>query len=168
MKIVPNDFVVPELYKSSEFKLKPLIINDVVIDYEIVMSSLDYLCGPKFPFGVLGPNRKWPFKSLTIVDDLIDLAWHQKEFRSRSSFAYKILSPDEFDYLGCIYIFPSEKMEYEVDVYSWIKANRADGSLDDQVFKAVFDWVKKDWPFKKVAYPGRIISWEIWNNLKDK
>lgn len=27
-------------------------------------------------------------------------------------------------------------------------------------------WISEKWPFKKVAYPGREISWDEWNRLK--
>jgi hypothetical protein len=26
----------------------------------------------------------------------------------------------------------------------------------------------KEWPFKKVAYPGRDIDWDVWNSIPDE
>ena len=35
-------------------------------------------------------------------------------------------------------------------------------ALDIALYHTVFDWLKKDWPFSKVAFPGRSISWADW------
>jgi hypothetical protein len=40
-----------------------------------------------------------------------------------------------------------------------------DKGLDAILFNSVKEWIEKDWPFKKVAYPGREISWENWKTL---
>jgi len=77
-----------------------LTVNDVIKDYDAVMSSLNHLQG------IFGPNSTWPEADLTLEQDLIDLGWHQKEFQIRSSFAYTVVSPDETRVLGCLYIFP--------------------------------------------------------------
>lgn len=77
-----------------------MTVNDVIKDYDAVMSSLNHLQG------IFGPNSTWPEADLTLEQDLIDLGWHQKEFQIRSSFAYTVVSPDETRVLGCLYIFP--------------------------------------------------------------
>lgn len=38
--------------------------------------------------------------------------------------------------------------------------------LDPIFEKAIKEWILKEWPFKKVAYPGRDISWGEWEILK--
>ena len=40
---VPAEFVVPTLLETPEFRLRPLTINDVIKDYDAVMSSIDPL-----------------------------------------------------------------------------------------------------------------------------
>ncbi len=65
-----------------------LIVNDVVKDYDAVMTSLDHLKG------VFGPKSYWPSAELTFEQDLIDLGWHQKEFQIRRSCTYTIVSLD--------------------------------------------------------------------------
>jgi hypothetical protein len=41
-----------------------------------------------------------------------------------------------------------------------------DKGLDTTLFNSVKQWIEKEWPFKKVAYPGREIKWEEWRSLK--
>src|SRR3990167_9459169 len=97
---VPKDFKVPEKLETDKFRLRMLKVTDVVKDYDAVMTSIDHLKG------IFGPRSKWPSKDLTFRQDLIDLGWHQKEFQTRSSFAYTVMNPDESKCLGCMYIFP--------------------------------------------------------------
>jgi len=47
----------------------------------------------------------------------------------------------------------------------WIRTSMLDKGLDDILFNSVKEWIEKDWPFKKVAYPGREIAWEDWKSL---
>jgi len=39
-----------------------------------------------------------------------------------------------------------------------------DAGFDAELYKWVADWVK-DWPFRKVAYPGRSIDWATWDAM---
>ena len=87
-RLVPDDFDVPVGMETDRYRLRMLSINDVVKDYDAVMSSIDHLKG------VLAPDSPWP-EGLTLEQDLIDLGWHQKEFQKRSSFAYTMMSLDE-------------------------------------------------------------------------
>lgn len=147
--LVPKDFIVPQLLETDKFRLRMLKVTDVVKDYDAVMTSVDHLQG------VLGVGRNWPSKDLTFEQDLIDLGWHQKEFQTRSSFAYTVMNLDESQCLGCMYIFPSGSPEFEVDVFMWVRKSEFDKGLDPILFNTVKDWIKKKWPFKKVRYPGR-------------
>ena len=85
--LVPDDFDVPVGMEIDRYGLRMLSVNDVVKDYDAVMSSIDHLKG------VLDPDSTWP-EGLTLEQDLIDLGWHQKEFQKRSSFAYTMMSLD--------------------------------------------------------------------------
>jgi len=39
---VPSDFCVPDTLATSEFRLRMLTVNDVVKDYDAVMSSVEH------------------------------------------------------------------------------------------------------------------------------
>jgi len=83
---IPADFEIPIVLENDHFRIRTLTVNDVIKDYDAVMSSLNHLQG------IFGPNSTWPEADLTLEQDLIDLGWHQKEFQIRSSFAYRGLS----------------------------------------------------------------------------
>ena len=157
---IPNDFVIPSGFETDKFKIRMLKVTDVVKDYDAVMTSLEHL------HGVFGENHKWPYPELTFEQDLIDLGWHQKEFQTRSTFAYTVMNQDESICLGCLYIFEPTKKDYDAEVYMWVRTSAFEDGLDPIFEKAVKEWIKSEWPFKKVAYPGREIAWEEWNTLK--
>lgn len=159
---VPSDFSVPEKLETPRFHLRMLTVNDVVKDYDAVMTSVDHLRG------VFGPQSKWPSPDLTLEQDLIDLGWHQKEFQRRSSFAYTVMNPSGSECLGCVYIVPTTKRGYDAEVYLWVRKSEYDKGLDPALFEAVKRWIAETWPFKRVACPGRDINWETWQALPEE
>ena len=62
---VPTDFNVPEKLETPEFRIRALTVNDVVKDYDAVMTSVEHL-------KTVWPGSKWP-EGLTFEQDLIDL-----------------------------------------------------------------------------------------------
>ncbi len=144
---VPADFVVPLRLELPQFVIRPLLITDVVKDYDAVMTSEQHLQG------VFGPRSKWP-TGLTFEDDLIDLGWHHKEFRIRRSFAYTVMSLDESICLGCLYIEPTKREGYDAEAFCWIRASHA-AELDALLFETLKAWLAAVWPFERVAYPVR-------------
>jgi hypothetical protein len=146
---VPQDFIVPEVLETDQFRLRMLSTTDVIKDYDAVMTSIDHLQG------VFGEKSTWPSKDLTLEQDLKDLEWHQSEFLNRSSFAYTVMSLDETLCLGCMYIFPSRSQDFVADVYMWVRKSEYDKGLDPILFTTVKNWITEKWPFKKVRYPGR-------------
>jgi hypothetical protein len=72
------------------------------------------------------------------------------------------MSPDESQCLGCVYIVPSAKAGYDTEVYLWVRKSAYEQGMDSRLYKLIKDWIGKEWPFEKVAYPGREISWEDW------
>ena len=44
-KLVPPDFKIPEVLETDKFRLRMLTVNDVVKDYDAVMTSIDHLQG---------------------------------------------------------------------------------------------------------------------------
>jgi hypothetical protein len=100
--------------------------------------------------------------------DLIDLGWHQKEFQMRKSFAYTVVNPSESQVLGCVYINPTRKRGYDAVVYLWARQSELAGGLETRLFASVKEWIAKEWPFQKVAFPGRDIEWEVWRAIPDE
>jgi len=157
---IPVDFDIPEKLENEHFLIRMLTVNDVVKDYEAVMTSIDHLKG------VFGPESTWPSKNLTLEQDLIDLGWHQKEFQKRSSFTYTVMTPDESQCLGCIYIYPSHKNNYEAEVYLWVRKSAFEKGMDPILYNTVKNWLNNSWPFDKVGFPGRETTWGNWEKIK--
>lgn len=145
---VSEAFQVPEKLECDQFRLRMLTVNDVVKDFDAVMSSADHLKG------LFGNQSQWP-SGLTLEQNLIDLGWHQKEFQKRSSFAYTVMSLDEKICLGCVYIYPPSSDAFEAEVRLWARASELKLGLESKLFQAVKNWLDSDWPFVAVAYPGR-------------
>jgi hypothetical protein len=157
---IPTDFAVPETLETEEFRLRMLTVNDVVKDYDAVMSSVDH-CKSVWPGG------KWP-EGLTLEQNLIDLGWHQKEFQTRRSFAYTVVNPSESMVTGCVYIEPTRRQGYDAQIYLWARKSELAGGLEDRLYAAVKDWIAKDWPFKTPGFPGRDIAWETWRAIPNE
>ncbi|MBS1719064.1 MAG: GNAT family N-acetyltransferase [Armatimonadetes bacterium] len=154
---VPKDFAVPATLKTNEFHLRMLTVNDVVKDFDAVITSVDHC---KTIWG-----GKWP-EGLTLEQNLIDLGWHQKEFQIRQSFAYTVVAPDESMVLGCVYINPTDKSGIDAEVYLWIRQSHLASGMETRLYQAVREWVQSDWPFAAVAYPGRSISLAEWREIE--
>jgi len=154
--LIPPDFEVPLTLETVDFRLRMLTINDVVKDYDAVMTSREHLQG------VFGPHSDWPTAELTLEQDLIDLGWHQKEFQKRSSFAYTVMSLDEMRCLGCVYIYPAEPAAYDAQVILWARQSELASGLEDRLLSAVKKWLADVWPFENVGFPGKEIAWSEW------
>jgi hypothetical protein len=155
---IPFDFQVPIKFENAHFRIRTLTVNDVVKDYDAVMTSIDHL-------QQIFPNSNWPQKEMTFEQNLIDLGWHQKEFQLRRSFAFTVVRLDESEVIGSLYINPTKKGDFEVSITMWVRASVMDQDMDAILFQTVKTWIKTDWPFIKIAYPGREISWKEWKTL---
>lgn len=156
---VPQDFIVPNVLETSEFRLRMLTVHDVVKDYDAVMSSVEHL-------KTIWPTSGWPI-GLTLEQNLIDLGWHQKEFQTRSSFAYTVVSLDESVVLGCVYIEPTRKRDYDAVVYFWARQSVLASGLEERLLRAVKAWLSDAWPFSRIAFPGREIEWDVWRSAPE-
>jgi hypothetical protein len=157
---VESEFKVPEKLETREFRLRMLTVNDVVKDYDAVMSSVEQLKN-------VWPDSDWP-DGLTLEQNLIDLGWHQGEFQNRTSFTYTVVALDEAKVVGCVYLYPTRKRGYDAEVYLWAREAALGSPQDSSLFEAVDEWLAAEWPFENVAFPGREIEWESWNAIPDE
>ena len=147
-QFVPDDFEIPTSLETDYFRLRMLSIDDVKKDYEAVIESRELL-HTMFD----GP---WPRQGFTLEENFADLERHQKEVLSRKAFAYTVMSLDETRVLGCVYINPPENNDSDAVVVMWVRQIEYDKGLDEILFNKVRNWISTEWPFNKVAYPGRI------------
>lgn len=159
MSFVPADFWAPETLETEGFRLRMLSVNDLVKDYDAVMSSKAHLQKVW--------RTKWP-EGLTLEQNLVDLGWHQKEFQKRSSFAYTVVAPDESRVLGCVYIYPTSKKGFDAEVYYWARQDQLDSELEAELGSALKQWFADTWPFDRVAFPGKDIAWVDWEKIEDE
>jgi hypothetical protein len=156
--LVPENFEVPERLEGPGYHLRMLSVSDVDKDFDAVVESADRLRG------LLDPGSPWP-DGITKEEDLIDLAWHQREFTIRHSFAYTVMASDESRCLGCMYIFPSDRRAYDAKVFYWARSGPDAEARDEDLGRRIRDWLATRWPFASVAYPGRDLSWDDWAKL---
>src|SRR3954451_12958698 len=166
MAFLPASFEVPTLVEPEGFRVRHITAHDVVRDYDAVMSNRAHL------WSRFGEVWGWPAPDLTLEQDLIDLAWHQKEGTLRRAFNYAVLTPSESALLGCIYLDPPEKVGADVDVAFWIRPDGAGPAIGSSVTEASFepfvrDWVAQAWPWEVVRFPGLDLTWAEWERLAD-
>jgi hypothetical protein len=92
------------------FRLAPLAPDAAEEDFAVVTRSAPVLRGF---FG-----NDWP-DGLTLTDNRIDLAWHEREFTTGRSFAWILRDPTEA-YLGCAYVFPEPGERLRGHIYLWL------------------------------------------------
>ncbi len=151
---IPKSFQVPLYLEAKPFYLKVLEESLFEIDYEAVMSSCKRLKS------IFGPNSSWPKDDMSLEDNHASLKVHHSEFKLREAFAYSVFSAEEGRCLGSVYIDPTQSINYDCEVYLWIREDST--ALDEALYITVLQWLKAYWPFTNIAFPGRCISWEEW------
>ena len=133
---VVKTWSIPRLHSFGEFTLRSLSIGDLERDFGAVMESAADI-------KAANPGSTWP-DGLTKEKNLIDLAWHQREFEARRSFAW-VIENAQGEYLGCLYVYPSIAGEQTADVTWWW---RTGAEVSRQSFKEqVVAWLAgNDWP----------------------
>jgi hypothetical protein len=147
MPFVPESFAVPTALMTAEFRLEPLGPQHNDADFAAWTPSVAHIkATPGFA------DWRWPDESLTITDNLRDLVKHEQDFTDRIGFTYTVLT-EGGDVIGCVYLYPSRRPEFDVDVRSWVSSDHAD--LDEPLWRAVSAWIDTDWPFDAPAYASR-------------
>lgn len=154
--LIANDTPVPEQAETERFVIRPLRITDAEMDCAAVMASRERIQG------TFGPDHRWPSSDLTLEQNRIDVAWHQKEHQRRDSFTYSVCDPGESVELGCLYVQPTRRDEYEAAIYFWTAEAAVEMGLAGAIESRLRQWISDDWPFTKTAYPGRDIPWSEW------
>ena len=151
---LPSNFNAPENYKTDEFYFAVLEPSITEIDYQAVMSSRKNLRK------IFSANDAWPSDSMTIEENTQDLIRHESEFRQKKAFAYSVFTTNKNEYIGCVYIKPKIKNDFDCEVYLWVKDSR--NALDQKLFQEIKKWLLGYWNLNAVAFPGRDISWNDW------
>jgi hypothetical protein len=140
-ELVPDGFAVPRGLERERFRLRMLTVDDVVKDFDAICDRVDR-----------DGSTQPPFAS-TVTENLVDLGWHQKEFELRRSFAYTVVTPDESQVLGCVYINLSDTHDARVGM--WVRRSAWEDGLDPLLEAAVREWLLREWPFQNVDWGNR-------------
>ncbi len=151
MPFLPAEFEPPGPSETASFRVRPITIHDAFKDYDAVMSNREHL------WNRFGGMWGWPAADLTLEQDIIDLAWHQKEAQLRSSFNYAVMSLDETRLLGCVYVDPPELEQTEADIWFWARGDGDFASAETELAAFVTQWLGRSWPFDVVAISGSIV-----------
>ncbi|WP_405061717.1 hypothetical protein OG474_08715 [Kribbella sp. NBC_01505] len=136
--LVPDDFEVPTEFAGPGFRLEPLGPEHNVADHAAWSGSIEHI-------HATAEMGKWPpAEGMTLEANLGDLQRHADDFAGRRGFTYTVLDPSTDDVIGCVYLYPSRKPEYDAVLRSWVRADRAD--LDCTLHTAVVDWLESSWP----------------------
>lgn len=156
---IAAEFQVPVLVKTPDFKVVPLGPALVKVDFDAYMSSIEHLQK------TFTRSTDWPHAGITDADAMRDMETEQARFNKRESFAYAVLTPDGSRERGCIYVHPSPVKGYDAMVRIWVTKAEHDAGFDAELAAWGTNWLKTDWPFAKVAYPGRAIAWSEWDGM---
>jgi len=145
---VPGDFEPPGGLVTPDFTLEPLGPRHNDSDYVAWSSSIAHIrATPGFA------ESSWP-REMTLQENLSDLERHARDYESRSGFTYTVLDRAGGAVIGCVYIYPAKEGDAgDARVSSWVTADCA--ALDIPLWRAVSDWLRDDWPFRRAEYAAR-------------
>ena len=156
MSFYPDDQPIPEELRTDEFVLRPLTPAHVHLDYAALMVSKEMLR--------LWSGTSWPEDDFTVAQNLEDLEMHDREHQERVAFTYTVLSPDERECLGCVYINPltnhqernkeelTAVLPHTANIGFWVKQPRLADKLDARLLAALLAWFEREWSFTAVTF----------------
>jgi hypothetical protein len=151
---LPSGFTPPHALMHENLKARPLTRQDLAADLEAVNSSIAIIQKTR--------GGSWPAEQLSEEFDLLDLAWHEREFRDGSSFAYVVYDTND-KYIGCFYLYPvgvraaltKELLQYDVDASWWVTAEAYEQGYYEKLYAGLQRWLASEFPFKNVYYSNR-------------
>jgi hypothetical protein len=158
-RFYPENALVPTVLHTEELVLRPLTTQHNPLDYEAVMASQEQLRQ--------GSTHGWPRAGFTLAENLADLSEHEREFVERKAFVYTVLDPGETRCLGCVYIYPRERVlrachadaaaiaaigDDEAEVSFWARTDRLADELDRRLLTALLPWLTEAFAFAHVRH----------------
>lgn len=151
---LPPDFNPPKELSFEDIKATPLNRNDLAADMDAVNSSLEIIRQTR--------GGTWPSEAVTEEFDFLDLAWHEREYRDKDSFAYAVYDSQNI-YIGCFYLYPmgqrsklsESTLVYDVDASWWVTAEAYQSGYYQELYLALQQWLASSFPFKAVYYSNK-------------
>jgi len=155
--LVAAEFAVPERAEGPDFVLVPLGPDLVEVDYAAYMSSIEHLQQ------TFSRSTGWPHPGITADEAMADMENEAARFAARTSFAYGVLTPDGTRERGSLYVSRSPVPGYGAMVRMWVTKDEYDAGFDAELYRWAQGWIAQEWPFARVAFPGRAIAWDEWD-----
>lgn len=146
--VLPENFSAPKKLTFENLVAKPLSREDLKPDLEAVNDSRELIRKTR--------GISWPEGEISEDEDLLDLAWHEREFKHNDSFAYVVYDANG-QYVGCFYLYPmgvrtelsEELKDYDVDASWWVTNKAHEEGEYEKLFKALKTWLDSEFPFVK-------------------
>lgn len=154
---LPLDYRPPKELVYEDLTVRPLTRADLKDDMEAVNSSIELIRKTR--------GGSWPEEAVSEDFDLLDLAWHEREFRDCDSFAYVVYGANDA-YIGCFYLYPmghrtdltEELLQYDVDASWWVTTVAYEQGYYEKLYGALKQWLGSEkFPFDDVYYSNREI-----------
>lgn len=151
VKKFPLDCQKPTKLSYEDLIATPLTRSNLEDDLTAVNSSIDLIRETR--------GGSWPEKVLKEEENLLDLAWHEREFRDGDSLAYVIYDIND-NYIGCFYLYPmgvrtlltERLLKYDVDVSWWVSAAAYKQGYYPHVYQALKKWFEDSFDFENPFY----------------
>jgi hypothetical protein len=154
---LPPNFKAPIRLEYADLVTTPLTRAVLKADVDAVNSSIETIRSTRG-----GP---WPEGEVDEKFNELDLAWHEREFREATSFAYVIHDSSD-KYIGCFYLYPlggertqltDELKGYDVDANWWVTAEANEQGYYEKAYEALKTWMDDYFPFKNIYYSNAVI-----------
>jgi hypothetical protein len=149
----------PEL-KTEEFALRPIVVDDVEMDYAAVMETREQLR--------LWRQSTWPEDDFTVEANRHDLVDLEERHAAGRAFTYTVLDPAGTTCLGCVYVFPTSATflarstvvpvgadtwaDVQAVVFFWVRLSQLELGMDERLLSALRAWFKDEWKLEKTVY----------------
>lgn len=149
--ILPLNGNAPSKLEYDDLIAVPLTRNDLQADMKAVNSSLQVIRKTR--------GGSWPSEAVSEEFDLLDLAWHEREFRDHDSFAYVVYS-GKGEYVGCFYLYgiglrtelTPTLADFEVDASWWVTTEAYQSGYYVKLQDALNNWLVNEFKFTKIYY----------------
>src|SRR6185312_6453026 len=143
---VARGLVVPERLTYEDVVAKALSRADLKEDVRGINASLDLIRRTRG-----GP---WPTEAVTEEFNLVDLVWHEAEFRDGGSYSYAVYDTRD-RYLGCCYLYPmgrrteltEELLKHDIDASWWVTPQAYAEGYYTKLYRALRHWLGRELPF---------------------
>ncbi|HKR81536.1 MAG TPA: hypothetical protein VJR27_00880 [Candidatus Saccharimonadales bacterium] len=152
---IPAEFHPPLEARVGQYVLRPLTEAYLAQDLAAVNASAETIRKVR--------GGTWPKGAITEEEDHADLVEHGRQFRERAAFAYSVLTQDERECAGCVYIYPprhpfddsdQSAMPADADaaVSMWVTRAAYETGFYPVLYGFVTEWIAQAWPFKRAYY----------------